>query len=330
MKVSRIYTPHIRSLGRITTRNKHPRTMHLFNWTETQKYFCQSSFIGNLNSIKNSPCPASASASAATTPMYFTQNNIIRPLKKESSRPYYSTDTSQSSTKLTEKEEQLPNDRFETLFTLDLPEGKCVGLRLSTQYHNPDISTSLSPHQLESNDKHWIKKILHPKEVQFGIELPSEGARLTFFIGRLAMRTALMLVSGCKTNGGEGGEDAMIQCNNVNIGYEDKKFGGFVKLPAVSNLDHSILKDQHGRPQVPKGYIGSISHKKTTGVALVSSVSDDVCGSSTPKIGIGVDIEQSFSRRRSIAKKILTQNELENLGQIKGVTKDEEVLLRFR
>ena len=50
---------------------------------------------------------------------------------------------------------------------------------------------------------------------------------------------------------------------------------------------------------------------------------------SPPTIGVGVDIEQSFSRRRNIAKKILTPNELEDLGKLDGVTRDEEVLLRF-
>ena len=120
------------------------------------------------------------------------------------------------------------------------------------------------------------------------------------------------------------------QCNEVDVGCEDRNLSGFVKLPAVSNTEPSILKDEHGRPQVPKGYIGSISHKKTTGVALVNSVPDNHSVCSSPKIGIGVDIEQTFSRRRSIAKKVLTSNELENLGNVKGVTRDEEVLLRFR
>ncbi len=245
----------------------------------------------------------------------------------------------------------LQNEKhFETLFTIDLPEGKCVGLQfLPTQYQ-----TSLCPSEITSTENHWIKQMLHPEEVQYGIDLPSETARLTFFIGRLAMRTALILSTsdnpsadgqtGSYTNGQVGDPRGIDrQYNDVSVEYEDRKFGGFVQLPVVTNLDQSILKDKFGRPQVPKGFIGSISHKKTTGVALVNSIpisDDDLNPSSkttlsssfspTPKIGIGVDIEQTFSLRRSIAKKILTSNELENLGKLNGVTRDEEVLLRFR
>lgn len=170
---------------------------------------------------------------------------------------------------------------------------------------------------------------------------------MTFYIGRLAMRTALEEMKGL---GIDVDANASVEC-------EDDIFRGFqnfnpnanvngnkcteTKLPSVSTLDQSILKDEHGRPQVPNGFIGSISHKQTTGVALVSTLPKDVTTStsstdqsksksqSRPTVGVGVDIEQTFSRRRNIAKKILTPNELEDLGGLEGVTRDEEVLLRF-
>jgi phosphopantetheine--protein transferase-like protein len=87
-----------------------------------------------------------------------------------------------------------------------------------------------------------------------------------------------------------------------------------------------ILKDDHGRPNVPMLYLGSISHKRsiangTTGVALLAPRVKDT--------GVGVDIELAFSNRRSIAKRVLTENEINELGRIEGVSKDEEVLLRF-
>ena len=93
--------------------------------------------------------------------------------------------------------------------------------------------------------------------------------------------------------------------------------------------DHAILKDDHGRPAVPPQYLGSISHKRsiadgTTAVALLSPRRVDGI-----LMGVGVDIEQSYSRKRSIAKKVLTKDELDQLGNVEGVTKDEEVLLRF-
>mmetsp|Transcript_8173 Transcript_8173/g.15382 ORF Transcript_8173/g.15382 Transcript_8173/m.15382 type:complete len:474 (+) Transcript_8173:181-1602(+) len=208
----------------------------------------------------------------------------------------------------------VPN-MYENIFSLDLPEGKCVGLRLTHPNQAPTVPTSLDPFQIKSNENHWIKEILHPDEVEYGFQQPSESARITFFIGRLAMRTALAQMKGIDSN--------------VSVEYEDR-LGGFTKLPTVSTNDQSILKDEHGRPKVPKGFIGSISHKQNTAVALVSTLSSGSEGiMSSPTIGVGVDIEQSFTRRRNIAKKILTSNELNDLGQLEGVTRDEEVLLRF-
>jgi phosphopantetheine--protein transferase-like protein len=210
----------------------------------------------------------------------------------------------------------VASSQYSNLFSFDLPEGKCVGLRLSNPNQAPTVATSLDPRQIESNSSHWIKKMLHPDEVKYGFEQPSENARMTFYIGRLAMRTALAQMKGVDSH--------------TSVENEDK-FGGFTKLPNVSTNDQSILKDEHGRPRVPNGFIGSISHKQTTGVALISTLPPgrENASSSLPTMGVGVDIEQSFSRRRNIAKKILTPNELEDLGKLDGVTRDEEVLLRF-
>ena len=335
MKISRIYhqcssSSSFQYAQWLGSRKRNAKLLctSLYQSTKSQRHFSQRTFVDNNHPIN----------------INFNQNNVVNTIHQTANAPNFSTHKDQNTFISNENKDTLQSmtdsNHFEMLFSLDLPEGKCVGLRLSKQHLNnnsnnnnkdDDIPSSLSAYQIESNDDHWIKRILHPAEVQFGIELPSENARLTFFIGRLAMRTALMLASGCSTNPGDSPSgDAVLQCNDIGIGYEDRKFGGFIKLPSVSKLDHSILKDTHGRPQVPKGYIGSISHKKTTGVALVSNTSEDISDSSTPKIGIGVDIEQSLPRSKNLANKILTSNELDNLGQLNEVTRDEEVLLRFR
>jgi 4'-phosphopantetheinyl transferase EntD len=108
-------------------------------------------------------------------------------------------------------------------------------------------------------------------------------------------------------------------------------------LPCVHSSEPSILKDMYGRPQIPTGFIGSISHKACTGVALVTTSTKNKDPSnvlpppSTALVSsIGVDIERTFSRRSSIAKKVLTANEMKQLGKLQNVTKEEEVLLRFR
>ena len=109
------------------------------------------------------------------------------------------------------KQQQNQQLLYEPIFTLDLPEGKCVGLRLSTLYQEAEIPTSLCRTQIISNENHWIRQILHPEEIQYGIDLPSDTARRSFFIGRLAMRTALKLASGCDTKvttGSDEGSDS--------------------------------------------------------------------------------------------------------------------------
>jgi len=215
-----------------------------------------------------------------------------------------------------DKISQVPSitDSLENVFSYDLPEGKCVGLRLPKDYP-VNNSASLDPELMRSNENDWIKQTLHADEVQFGIDLPSEQAKMTFYLGRLAMRTALSLACK-KEEERNAGELSSIISNE-----QQSKL-----LPCVSSSGPSILKDQYGRPQVPTGFIGSISHKKNLGVALVTTSNDDSLATTR---GIGVDIEQRFSRRKDLAKRVLTEWEINNLGKIEGVTRDEEVLLRF-
>jgi 4'-phosphopantetheinyl transferase EntD len=70
---------------------------------------------------------------------------------------------------------------------------------------------------------------------------------------------------------------------------------------------------------------GSISHKQNIGIALVSKNNND------DTAGVGIDIEFiSRPGKRSIAKRVLTKNETKALGNIPGITAEEEVMLRFR
>ena len=125
---------------------------------------------------------------------------------------------------------------------------------------------------------------LQNEEIKYCESLPSTTSKITFSIGRIAMHLGLNEIS-----------------------YTE---------------NFAILKDEYGRPILPKEYIGSISHKKNIGVALVNN--------GTRNKGIGIDIEQTFANRQNIDKRILTRKEIEELGCINGVTRDEEVLLRFR
>lgn len=91
---------------------------------------------------------------------------------------------------------------------------------------------------------------------------------------------------------------------------------------ALEFPDYPILKDSFGRPQLDGRSCGSISHKGSCGVALISN--------NTMAATVGVDLEfTSRPGKRSIAPRVLTQSERESLGYIPGVSVEEEILLRF-
>jgi 4'-phosphopantetheinyl transferase EntD len=214
-----------------------------------------------------------------------------------------------SSDAINESPTQLHDDKgndglfFDRLCDLELSEGRCVGLTLR-EFAAQDPN-ALTPEAIAKNSSHWIHSRLDPQEIAFGIALPSEVRRETFFIGRLAVREALGL--------------PLFTAPATTTLDENSKAG----IPA-------ILKDEHGRPLMPKGFLGSISHKEKSGVGLVARDYTSPSHTGPPKLGIGIDLERTSSNRRSVAKKILTASEIKALGSIPGVSADEEVLLRFR
>jgi enterobactin synthetase component D len=201
----------------------------------------------------------------------------------------------------------IPCDR---LFDLELPEGRCIGLQLHDI--SPDHPDSLEPQAL-ANPDHWTRRVLHPEEVAYAREQPSENRRTSFVLGRLALRQGL----------------------------------GFGQHH-LSSVD-SILKDEYGRPNVPPGFLGSISHKGNSAVALVTVDRSPTAGAGRPVLGVGVDLEDCTTDKSNIATKVLTRDEIKELGNVEvsrllseklvrkvthgaflqGITPEEEVLLRF-
>ena len=75
--------------------------------------------------------------------------------------------------------------------------------------------------------------------------------------------------------------------------------------------------------QLPSGTFGSISHKGPYGVALVSQ--------DQSLAGVGVDLEYTLRKgKKNISRRVLTDDEILDLGKLPGITAEEEVLLRFR
>lgn len=177
---------------------------------------------------------------------------------------------------------------YECIFDIQVPEGRCVGLQLADL--PDDHPDALRAENFSGNNNtHWIYDRLHLDEVNYGVSLHNKNHRRSFWLGRLAMRHALL---------------------------DQSKKPWDLSINGGSSCSSSILKDLHGRPQVPTGFLGSISHKRNMGVALVARIDND-SARSPPKVGLGVDIEETTTgERRSVARKVLTPFEQADLGRI--------------
>lgn len=106
----------------------------------------------------------------------------------------------------------------------------------------------------------------------------------------------------------------------------NKFIGGRVALRrALKWIDRgdspSIFKDEFGAPLIPDGITGSISHKDylAVGAAAVDPVGK-----------IGVDIEKTSNKAALLlSRRLLTEVEQKSLGNLPGISAEEEVLLRF-
>ncbi|KAL7571748.1 hypothetical protein ACA910_002843 [Epithemia clementina (nom. ined.)] len=188
-----------------------------------------------------------------------------------------------------------------TIFDLILPEGRCIGVQLFDE-ENVAKNDMLTLSAL-SQDDHWIRKLLHRDEVDFAIQMRSESSRLTFLLGRLALRRSL---------------DAYQQQEPTTDGSSEQ----------FNTHNCVLLKDTNGRPTMPPGFLGSISHKGNVAVALVSSSVISTVDQS-PLRAIGVDLERCNPTKSNVGKRILTQNEQLMLGKVANLDRDEEVMLRF-
>lgn len=201
-------------------------------------------------------------------------------------RIFSSGKTKKSLAELAASEPSALPTPFREIFDLQLPEGRCVGLELKDHgLDSSDQPDAFTVDAILQNSHHWIRSVLHPEELASVIERNSTYYTRSFLLGRVAMRVAL-------------GVDTFKQDDSLDY--------------------RPILKDEHGRPIVPEGFLGSISHKRAIGAALVTLDNDNEPASSRPTRGVGVDIEDSngAKTRKGIARKLLTEREISELGQI--------------
>ena len=109
-------------------------------------------------------------------------------------------------------------------------------------------------------------------------------------------------------------------------GYRQVEFsGGRLALRAAcSQLGltgrHPFLPNDRGAPILPKGYVGSISHKRDLALAMVARA-----GGGT----LGIDLEDYGPPRPRIADRILTPGELEAIADLPPGKRWMMILLRF-
>jgi hypothetical protein len=203
---------------------------------------------------------------------------------------------------------------FSQLFRFQLPEGYCVGISL--RFLPLDSTSSLVQQEQDQQRRHWLHRYLHPEEISFGYKLKEGVARNTFFLGRLAIRHALFYynLDGPKSNSTEICSSEIQQYNSAPSATPSSK-NSSLKNALHETPSFSILKDKHGRPELPRGFLGSISHKDNIGVALVALI-DSAKSKGGTRQGIGIDIEKCEPRSSRIARRVLTLREVESLGHL--------------
>jgi enterobactin synthetase component D len=82
-----------------------------------------------------------------------------------------------------------------------------------------------------------------------------------------------------------------------------------------------ILVTDRGAPLMPEGVLGSISHKKELAVGLAARA--DGTGQ------VGVDLEKDAPLRIDIARRVLTERELEQVERLSPEARHSQVLLRL-
>lgn len=82
----------------------------------------------------------------------------------------------------------------------------------------------------------------------------------------------------------------------------------------------AMLPDDRGAPSMPEGLIGSVSHKRTLAIAMISRDHGD---------SLGVDLEDYGPPRLGIANSVLTEGELSKIADLEDDRRWLAILLRF-
>jgi 4'-phosphopantetheinyl transferase EntD len=93
-------------------------------------------------------------------------------------------------------------------------------------------------------------------------------------------------------------------------------------------LDGPILRTPRGAPQMPPGWVGSVSHKSDASGVLAAAWVERVAPASTP-VGLGVDLEVLGEPRVKLARSVLTPTERALVDAASPSRRGFETLARF-
>lgn len=192
---------------------------------------------------------------------------------------------SSSSTSSFEQPQHVTSSIPQRFCDLTLPEGRCIG------FHLPTTSTTRRQHQQPCLDEHHplLSTTLHPEELAYGCDnIVSPKTRTSFWMGRYALRHALA---------------SAVESRTSNKSHS-----------STTTVSPAILKDPNtGRPQLPPGWLGSISHKDAAAVALVQPLLSGSKSNNMNTTTVGIDLERKYHENptllQRLANKVLTQRE---------------------
>ena len=227
-------------------------------------------------------------------------------------------------------------------FTQMLPEGCCVGVCTT----KPSSSaTPILSDIIEDLPSLNSTTFLHSDEYSWGqSNIASDSSRTSYYLGRTAIRLSINTLIRNRTMNQENAQD-------LNNNSSNNTFYSQLNDQIEST---AIRKDYYGRPILPEIILGSISHKGNYAVGLSrfrdvdeelkavdidalqwreeclisddddtsenTEIDDASCSSSTTTRsvrGIGIDLEFiDIKRGKRIKKRVLTENEQKELGQL--------------
>jgi len=289
-------------------------------------------------------CFAFVQRSARISPRYyFSPTNNIRWCRENACRSIRTKHTQQSSadislepvrthTKLS-KENDVQHDVYHW-FTQLLPEGWCIGVCTSniadsTNLNGEEKTTLNATKWLHSDEYHWGKN-----------NIASDASRTSYYLGRTALRISLNTLLESEVDASKGDSanfytqlNEQIQNTAIRKDYYGRPILPEIILGSISHKGEYAVGISQFHSSTWDGSLrvfdngleamdaSEVSWREECPILENDDMKLDIrdgpdCSTGPPSIrGVGIDLEQINDKRGGrIGRKVLTENELEELG----------------